>query len=239
MGFCNYEFLLNLVSYSYYEVYTNAQRAFSGLGFPYGSDEDAAYIITWLEVCGLDGINLLDAKISELDNSFDVNIDPSKIKIDFDCENKSMLVIGPGLIDYLISKLNSSERFSLLLKNCNDPIFLVPLLYKYLKKKINSQLINSKREIVASLSKNIISLQKKISTKDILSNYNLLITNKEINQEFLDININTEEINKSLSKGLNPNEKSWDQISEIAFRTFVPESEESRLKGAGGGYSND
>ena len=32
------------MSYSYYEVYTNAQRAFSGLGFPYGADEDAAYL---------------------------------------------------------------------------------------------------------------------------------------------------------------------------------------------------
>ena len=47
------------MSYSYYEVYTNAQRAFSGLGFPYGADEDAAYIISWLEAFELDGINLL------------------------------------------------------------------------------------------------------------------------------------------------------------------------------------
>ena len=33
--------------------------------------------------------------------------------------------------------------------------------------------------------------------------------------------------------------KNWDQISKIAFRTFVPESEESRSKGAGGGDAND
>ena len=41
------------------------------------------------------------------------------------------------------------------------------------------------------------------------------------------------------SNGINPDEKSWDQISKIAFRTFVPESEESRAKGAGGGDAND
>ena len=46
------------MSYSYYEVYTNAQRAFSGLGFPYGADEDAAYIISWLEAFELNGIHL-------------------------------------------------------------------------------------------------------------------------------------------------------------------------------------
>ena len=56
MGFCNNEYILISVSYSYYEVYTNTQRAFSGLGFTYGSDEDAAFITTWLEIFGLDGI---------------------------------------------------------------------------------------------------------------------------------------------------------------------------------------
>ena len=33
--------------------------------------------------------------------------------------------------------------------------------------------------------------------------------------------------------------ESWEEISKIAFRTFVPESEESRAKGAGGGDAND
>ena len=45
------------MSYSYYEVYTNTQRAFAGIGFPYGADEDAAYIITWLELYNLKGID--------------------------------------------------------------------------------------------------------------------------------------------------------------------------------------
>ena len=100
MGFCHNEFLLKFVSYSYYEVYTNTQRAFSGLGFSYGSDEDAAFITTWLELCGLNGIKLLNLKIKDLDNSFNANIDPSKINSDFDCNNKSALMIGPGLIDF-------------------------------------------------------------------------------------------------------------------------------------------
>ena len=93
MGFCNNEFILISVSYSYYEVYTNSQRAFSGLGFTYGSDEDAAFITTWLEVLGLDGIKLLTLKIKELDNTFNASIDPSNINDEFDCHNKSSLMI--------------------------------------------------------------------------------------------------------------------------------------------------
>ncbi len=238
MGFCHNEFLLKFVSYSYYEVYTNTQRAFSGLGFSYGSDEDAAFITTWLELCGLNGIKLLNLKIKDLDNSFNANIDPSKINSDFDCNNKSTLMIGPGLIDFLISKVNNNINFKITMKNCDDPIFLIPLLYKYAKKNINSQII-SNHKIQAQITNKNIAVNKEIISTTYQEDFDLLLTKNTINEQKLDIHIQSSKINEMLSNGINPDKKSWDQISEIAFRTFVPESEESRSKGAGGGDAND
>ena len=238
MGFCHNEFLLKFVSYSYYEVYTNTQRAFSGLGFSYGSDEDAAFITTWLELCGLNGIKLLNLKIKDLDNSFNANIDPSKINSDFDCNNKSTLMIGPGLIDFLISKVNNNINFKITMKNCDDPIFLIPLLYKYAKKNINSQIISS-HKIQAQITNKNIAVNKEIISTTYQEDFELLLTKNIINEQKLDIHIQSSKINEMLSNGINPDKKSWDQISEIAFRTFVPESEESRSKGAGGGDAND
>ena len=46
-------------------------------------------------------------------------------------------------------------------------------------------------------------------------------------------------LDTNISNGLNPDQSSWDEISDLAFRTYVPESEESREKGAGGGDAND
>ena len=238
MGFCHNEFLLKFVSYSYYEVYTNTQRAFSGLGFSYGSDEDAAFITTWLELCGLNGVKLLNLKIKDLDNSFNANIDPSKINSDFDCNNKSTLMIGPGLIDFLISKVNNNINFKITMKNCDDPIFLIPLLYKYAKKNINSQII-SRHKIQAQITNKNIAVNKEIISTTYQEDFDLLLTKNTINEQKLDIHIQSSKINEMLSNGINPDKKSWDQISEIAFRTFVPESEESRSKGAGGGDAND
>ena len=238
MGFCHNEFLLKFVSYSYYEVYTNTQRAFSGLGFSYGSDEDAAFITTWLELCGLNGIKLLNLKIKDLDNSFNANIDPSKINSDFDCNNKSTLMIGPGLIDFLISKVNNNINFKITMKNCDDPIFLIPLLYKYAKKNINSQIISS-HKIQAQITNKNIAVNKEIISTTYQEDFELLLTKNIINEQKLDIHIQSSKINEMLSNGINPDKKSWDQISDIAFRTFVPESEESRSKGAGGGDAND
>ena len=238
MGFCHNEFLLKFVSYSYYEVYTNTQRAFSGLGFSYGSDEDAAFITTWLELCGLNGIKLLNLKIKDLDNSFNANIDPSKINSDFDCNHKSTLMIGPGLIDFLISKVNNNINFKITMRNCDDPIFLIPLLYKYAKKNINSQIISS-HKIQAQITNKNIAVNKEIISTTYQEDFDLLLTKNTINEQKLDIHIQSSKINEMLSNGINPDKKSWDQISDIAFRTFVPESEESRSKGAGGGDAND
>ena len=238
MGFCNNEFILISVSYSYYEVFTNTQRAFSGLGFTYGLDEDAAFITTWLEVFGFDGIKLLTFKIEELDNTFNASIDPSKINDEFDCKNKSFLVIGPGLIDYLISKIDKRDNFKLTLKNCSDPIFLIPLLYKYAKKNINSQfLLNQK--VYAQITNKNIRVNSDIISTNYQRNFDLLLTKNILKEQKLDINISSSNINNLLSKGINPDKESWEQISKIALRTFVPESEESRAKGAGGGDAND
>ena len=238
MGFYNNEYILISVSYSYYEVYTNTQRAFSGLGFTYGSDEDAAFITTWLEIFGLDGIKLLKLKIEELDNTFNASIDPSKINGEFDCENKSFLVIGPGLIDYLVSKIDKRDDFKLTFKNCSDPIFLIPLLYKYAKKNIYSQFLLDQKIDVQITNENI-RVNREIISTNYQRNFDLLLTKKIFNEQKLDINISSSNINNMLSKGINPDKESWEQISKIAFRTFVPESEESRAKGAGGGDAND
>ena len=46
-------------------------------------------------------------------------------------------------------------------------------------------------------------------------------------------------IQNNLSQSIKPAKDLWEKVSEIASKTFVPETEESRDKGAGGGDAND
>ena len=147
-------------------------------------------------------------------------------------------MIGPGLIDYLVSKIDKRDDFKLTFKNCSDPIFLIPLLYKYAKKNIYSQFLLDQKIDVQITNENI-RVNREIISTNYQRNFDLLLTKKIFNEQKLDINISSSNINNMLSKGINPDKKSWDQISKIAFRTYVPESEESRAKGAGGGDAND
>ena len=86
-------------------------------------------------------------------------------------------------------------------------------------------------KILHNIEKNIINENE---VKITLSNKDL----KKTNDSYEEI-INEKIIQKNLSKSLTPNENNWNKISIIANRTFVPESDESRNKGAGGGDAND
>ncbi len=224
------------MSYSYYEVYTNAQRAFSGLGFPYGADEDAAYIISWLEAFELDGIHLLSIIKKKIDSNFNGVLGNNKLTNQINLENRSCLMIGPGLIDFLNFHTLKNNEIYIEFQNCSDPLFLIPLLYRAVKKNIFSKII-SKNKIYTVLGKNEIFIHDDIKNNK-CENFILNLSTNEYqidNEEALDYNL----LNINISNGLNPNQSSWDEISDLAFRTYVPESEESREKGAGGGDAND
>jgi len=225
------------VSYSYYEVFTNAQRAFSGLGFPYGADEDAAYIISWLEAFELDGIHLFSNIQKKIDSNFNGALDNNKLTNTINLEKKSCLMIGPGLIDFLNFHTAKNNEIYTEFQNCSDPLFLIPLLYRAIKKNIFSKIINQNK-IYAVLGKNKIFIHDDIKNND-CSNFILNMSTNEyqISKEINSFDYNI--LNTNISNGLNPDQSSWDEISDLAFRTYVPESEESREKGAGGGDAND
>ena len=112
------------MSYSYYEVYNNILRAFRGLNFPYGADEDAAYIIASLELYNLNGINILAENLNKYDQKFDGKIDYNISTNSFNLKNKSSLMVGSSLIDYIISKMLKNDEITFELNNCSYFIFL-------------------------------------------------------------------------------------------------------------------
>ena len=225
------------MSYSYYEVYTNAQRAFSGLGFPYGADEDAAYIISWLEAFELEGIHLFSSIHKKIDSNFNGALENNKLTNKINLEKKSCLMIGPGLIDFLNFHTLKNNDINIEFQNCSDPLFLIPLLYRAIKKNIFSKIINQNK-IYAVLGKNEIFIHDDMKNNE-CANFILSLSKNEYQIPNEEKSLNYNLLNTNLSNGLNPNQSSWDEISNLAFRTYVPESEESREKGAGGGDAND
>ena len=233
------------MNYSYYEVYTNALRAFSGMGFPYGADEDAAYIIAWLELNNLNGVKHLVNSIDKIDKKYNGKIIVKKSEFNINFKNSSALMKGPGLIDYLCLKFVHNKKFEFIINNCSEAEIFLPLLYRISNKVICSGLIyiNENNENILCIIKNecvkIGVISKDMNIKK--NNVKILMSNKRINLKFVKIikEIKNDFIYKNLSKALRPEKKYWEIIEKIAYRTFVPESKESRAKGAGGSNDND
>lgn len=215
------------------------------MGFPYGADEDAAYMVSWLELNHLNGIKSLSSSIKKIDKKYDGKINIKEKEFDFNLINSSALMKGPGIIDYLHFKFKNKKKIDAIINNCSEPEFFIPLLNRIVSNKLFVNLIyfNKKNEkILCEIKVNSLKIGKisnKINIKknqvkiSISNKYEKLILKK------IDKKITNNSIQNNLSESLKPENKYWKIIEKIANRTFVPESKESRSKGAGGKNDND
>ena len=99
------------------------------MGFPHGSDEDAAFIISWLELNNFRGVSLLANSISKLDQKYQgiLTIDNLSEAINF--RKRSILMKGTGLVDFMFSKITNKKKISVKIENCENGILFLPLLY--------------------------------------------------------------------------------------------------------------
>ena len=82
-------------------------------------------------------------------------------------------------------------------------------------------------------------VNKLLKNLEMQQNFSIALTKKNNVFNNLDINIDLTNKKESLSLGLDPKKQDWGKILQIASRIYVPESDESREKGAGGGDAND
>ena len=233
------------MNYSFYEVYIITLRAFSGMGFPYGADEDAAYIIAWLELNNMNGIELLANSINKLDRKYNGKSSIKKNQSKFNLKKTSELMKGPGLIDYFSAIFQKEKKFEIIIDQCDEPLFFIPLLYRISNKILFSKLIyldNDNRETLCIINGDSVKIGLTSNQNLLKKNQVKIVMKSEINSlsfKKTKLNITKSTIQKNLSKSLKPKNKYWKIIENIACRTYVPESRESRLKGAGGSNDND
>ena len=242
------------MSFSYYEVYITSLRALTAMGFPYGADEDAAFMTTWLELHKLGGMQKLSELSNQIDQQFNgkINLYDVKSKKSINLRCTSLLMKGPSLFDYLYEETKKIQHLEVALENCIDPIFIIPLA-KILSKKLESIKAswlddkNKKVGIIVSGNKMLIGeIENSVEILDgqVILQFSMNDIHKSSENIKLNINNIKHEINDAveqdhLEESLKPNSMHWDIISKLAQRTFVPASDESRIRGAGGGDDND
>ncbi len=243
---------------SQFEIHRLAQRALEGLGAVYGVDRDGARATAWLEARGLPGLARLSQDLGGLENAFH----PPRLRtgggvdLVIDAGGRCALAFAGAAVDLSIGR---TARFddrpvSLRLERCRSPLFLLPLVSFASARGFNFTVawqvpgsrfvgrfedggclfhLSPGGELAAALLDDGPREVEILSTAGgnlppAESGLAVVLDEGELARRFA----------RSLDHGVAVDLATWGRIDKVAARVQVPASEESRLKGAGGGDAN-
>ncbi len=231
------------------ELHIKCRNAFRGLGFPHGADEEGAFIIAWLEIHQFEGLKLF----SRVPKCRTKGPFPQTISIDengvVDCSQCCGIAVIPSVFDLVRSRGNEDETNEIVMNHCSQAILFLPLILKYADSRHTWQLVGTDAEssthITVDTVNGCVSMNSntrespqsdwQIKLQRVAS---LTFDTKNANEKWSFDSLHQQE-KQAIENGLEVNEEQWHLVLETARKSLVPASEESRVKGAGGGDSND
>ena len=100
------------------------------MGFPFGADQEAVHMVTWLEFNSMDGIKRLQNILGKIDKKYPLSFPRPKHRqslVEFNFSGISALVAGPTVIDFTILNLVNKKNQFILVKNFSDQIYILGL----------------------------------------------------------------------------------------------------------------
>ena len=196
--------------HSLYEIETTVKRVARHQGLSWGIAEEAGKIVRSLEQSELPGLESFNRLISFPYNKCETVIDLTKNN------HKNLCPIHFSLF-FLDQSHATDLHQSFKFLNMQEPLLAIPLLIK-------------------AAQKNLISFEfTSTELKFFISSGNIMILDK--NQ----IPHQSNNITMKISNKRQPqySEETWDRLYELSLETFVEESEEKKLSGAGAGLTDN
>ena len=200
------------------EVESGLKKAAMGAGFPIGISDEISRAGALLIIEGLDGVDAIYKAIKE-----GVAVASMPILSDGMAHfaNTKIAINGPAAFDLMEAGLAST----ITLEEIDSPMLLIGFA------KLAAETYGLKTEIDFSNGSEAEIRRSKIKITGPIDsgvNANLRITE-----------ITDQPIRVVHDNGVTINEVLWPSIMELAYKTYVPATEESRVKGAGAGLTDN
>lgn len=225
------------------ELHNTCKKAFEACGYPYGADDEAASMVSMLEVYGLSGIARLHRTLSEIEQKgFPQTIDHQKSPhgLSVRASEFSMLALGPAIVDLGKTASQSEQTYTINIENVTDPEFLLPVLLQSKNRGATSKLnwVDNDFSYCFQTFNDGTPLFWRSRLKGSNTNCELVFGSRDCNlSSEVDIVCTHDQIKASeqqaIENGVSVDEKSWSDIQKLAKQVFVPESKESKERGAG------
>ena len=213
------------MSFALNEVEAMAKKATRGVGYSWGLAEEAGKAARWLCAHGLDGPKALARTLTKTDGSDLKKMTPVSLQGDWYSEGGELcpLVTGAALAD----SASSWAKNGLIINNVIAPAMVLPFA-ALSARMLGSQVTVTWGGVSAVLDGSVISLE--ISHPE-----SLLETAEQI------LVRTGGQLDEPLPEQgrASPEEVDWNILNQFAARIYAPATEESRLKGAGAGLSDN
>lgn len=225
------------------EVATRAKLATRGLGYSWGIAEDAGRAVSWLEQRDLPGLNLLARLCQRIDErlgqaptstAIEAGFCPEMLSATWTARDGQLcpLLSGIALSD---RGLPESEQPTISAKNVMYPLLVLPFLADLADRSnyvIDLQ-FGSSQMSVDGVHLWVAASSKTESASLLTATEDLVISIKPAGET-----PHYEVWQKRRSRGLVANTV-WSVLDQFAHRTYAPATEESRIRGAGAGISDN
>jgi len=213
------------MTFSLNEIDAMGKRAARGAGFSWGLAEEAGKAARWLSACNLPGAECLVEALEMKGVTAYSDLAPTSLEGVWQASDGALCSIVCGaLLSDLAEDIAAGKNYTL--EQVNKPILLAPFLASVAKQTGKNIKLSWKGAVV------------------LINEYGLCLEGDNVYANTAE-NVrcgNCEAIAESLKEGVvgrDVQKEAWDQLAEFMTRYLAPETEESRLAGAGAGLNDN
>lgn len=205
---------------SFDEIKRMSFRALDAAGAPQGVDEESAYATAWLEASGLPGLQMLGEALDgsgQKERKVAPEPELSGAEVTVDAQGASAVFLGPGLIDlmsWLINEHGGAARLEV--RRLKHPDFLLAFAGQ----------ANQRGTIMSVLAEEAGSGPAEVQ----------IIAADHGKTDWAALSARRQQ---SYERGIDADEDAFNRVYAYSRKILVPETEESRLSGAGAGLTDN
>jgi LDH2 family malate/lactate/ureidoglycolate dehydrogenase len=229
------------------EIQVICRKAFEGIGFAPGDCDDAAEMIAWLQLQGLDGIGALKKALAflhdEVDRPFETCYEDAA-QLTLDAHGQSVLRCAAQAVELGVSKALRGGSALIRIRHCHNRILLLGYLARCAEQGLNFCVYwrDARQELVATLSAEQITPSLRVHELPQPAGSDEQSINVLISRHFTllprcsadDIGPDAQPaLARQLAVGLEVDEEVWVMLRKLGEQVLVESTEESRRRGAG------
>ncbi|MEK0165689.1 DUF3726 domain-containing protein [Phaeobacter sp. A36a-5a] len=215
------------MSHSLNEIEAMSKRAARGAGLSWGLAEEAAKGTRWLSSFGFPGTEMLADLLTMNDRIPSIDVSPVSLRAEVwhaPARRMSPLIAGAALSDCAVRLL---ERGKITMENVNFPLLAVPFM--------GGAALRLGRPVAAEWQGARLATDgKRLCVQGSSETLHSLLAERMVFSAPAEMTGQQEPVMRA-----SVSNASWDQLGKFAHRTFAPATEESRLRGAGAGLSDN